>query len=114
MFEANFSQQAEVDFDGSFYRDRLAVLLARGELPLRHGFHGLFIETQAKALHYLDVGRLARRIDLHIKHDRSLMLGLARFFRIFGLSLREQHGSRNAAAYAEHVAADTAAGTRAV
>src|ERR1039458_1487538 len=75
-----FLQQAEVDFDLSFHRHRLAVLVAGLELPLFHGFHGLFVQPQAEAAQNLHVDGFSGGVDLHIENHGALILGLAGFF----------------------------------
>jgi hypothetical protein len=45
---ALFSQQAEVDFNPGFNRDRPAVLNARRELPLLNGIDSLFVQTRPR------------------------------------------------------------------
>src|SRR5262249_20359920 len=102
-------QQAEVHFDAGLHRDGFSVLHAWPELPLAYGFDRLFIQTPTQAVQNPDVRGFAGGIDFHVQRNRTLILGLASFFGVFRLFLEEQRGSTDAAAYAEHATAYTAA-----
>src|SRR5438876_8534511 len=105
-------QQPEIDFDLGFHRDRLAILHAGLKLPPLHGIHGFFIQTQAQAVQYAHVNRLAFGVHLHVQQHRALILCLAGFFGILRLYLIDQRRGRDAAAHAENASAEAAAFTR--
>ena len=102
-------QEPEIHFDGSGHCDGLAVLGSGFELPELDGFHGLLIQAQAEAAHHAHICRLATGIDLDVQHHGSLVLGLAGFFGVLRLLLKEQDRGRDAATNAEYAASETAA-----
>src|SRR5579859_5383606 len=109
------SEEAEIDFNRRnrcYWRpigtDRWL------EAPGTHGFDCLFVQSEACALHHLDVGRMAVWLYDHLQDHNALELGFACVFRI--LRLRAIHTARvthSACSRTESAAAGAATGARA-
>jgi hypothetical protein len=78
-------KQAEIDFDGRLYGDRLPVLGAGIELPLADGLKRLLIETHTKAANDLHILCSAIDADSRRNDDRALIRRGARFLGVLRL-----------------------------
>src|SRR5271170_7892374 len=106
------SEQTERDFNLSLDGDWLAVLHARFESPLLHGFDGLFVQTQAQRPDHVDIDRLAVFIHNQGKQHCALPLLLAGFLGV--LRLRMVDGNRVGYAAAGTIDAAAHAAARSV
>ena len=78
------SEQTEGNFDGDNDRNGLAAGSNSGlETPLLYRFNGLFFQTEPRTLHYLNFDGTTVRGYNGLEDNRTLVLRLASFFRIF-------------------------------
>src|SRR2546423_13793594 len=77
----------KVHFDLRFHSDGLAAPHAGLELPLLHGFDGLFIQPETEAAQHTDIDRPASRIHLNVQRHGTLILRGPGFFRKLRLDL---------------------------
>src|ERR1700680_2588489 len=78
-------EQPEVHFNGRDHGHRLAVLHARLETPLLHGFDRFLIEAEAQRPHYLHLFGHTLLVHYDLQLHGALPFGLARFFGILRL-----------------------------
>jgi hypothetical protein len=90
-------------------RPQFAVLKAWLEFPLLHGLDGLFVQSQA--VQNPNIDGFSGRVNLDVKKNRALKLGLAAFLPILGLDFINNRGRRDAIAAAVNPAAESTAGT---
>src|ERR1700719_3487930 len=108
-------EETEIDFDrrNCCYRRAIGTD-CRLEAPGTHGFDCLLVQSETRALHHLDVGRMAVRLDDHLQDHDSLELGFARVFRILRLGAIQAGRVADATrSRAKSAAAGAAAGARA-
>ena len=74
------SVEVEVDFDGHFEGDGVAVFLAGFEAPGFDGFDSFFVEAHAERVDHADVGGAAVGRDDDHQRAGALIFGLAGFF----------------------------------
>src|ERR1039457_2212726 len=79
------SEEPEIDFHGGVDRHWRTVLLAWGELPLLHGFDGLFIKAQTDTFYDFDVLSFAVDVNDELEEHRAGVLGFSGFFGILGI-----------------------------
>src|SRR5215472_7353508 len=92
------SVEVKHNLDAGINGNGLAVLLARFEAPSFYGLDGLFIESKSQTSAHGNVTRNAVGSDHQAQHNRSLVLRLAGFFRIFWLGIKDHLGCGHAAA----------------
>src|ERR1039458_4259857 len=77
--------QAKVNLYVDLYGNRTAILHGRLEPPPVNRLNRLLIESHSQRPTDPDVARLAIASHHQPQHNRSLVLGLAGFFRVFGV-----------------------------
>src|SRR5438445_1890131 len=98
----------ELNFDIDRNRDRLAIFKSRFKLPFVDRFHRFFVESQPKAARELDLAWLAVGSHNQTEHAHSLILRLARFFRVLRIRSIDRLGRTHSATDSEHPAANSA------
>ena len=109
--QAPNSVQVEVDFDRDLDSDRMPIFHGGLELPVFHGFDGLFVQAHAQATQHPDVARAAIGSDDQAESADTLVFRFASFFRKFRLWGVNLARRGNAATYVEDASASTAAFT---
>ena len=103
------SVQVEIDFDGHFDFDGMAVFLAGFEAPGFDRLERLFVEAHAQGVHDAEIRGLAVGIDDEHQSARALVLGFAGFFGKFRIGRIDGARWSDSAAGTENAAAHTTA-----
>src|SRR5271166_1119779 len=88
--------QPEVHFDVDHHRNRLAVFARRIELPQLDRFDGFLVQAHAQRTLHANLLRTPIRIHYQPQYDGTLVLGLARFFRVLRIGRVQRLGSAHA------------------